>query len=260
MKKEELEKLKKHIETIEVIFALSDDIHQHTRRLGLICHEFINADKQYLNSLKDAQNIGQVITDITASCPDEIKPNVLKVLESIRKSGGADSETKLPLQELLVRTWSLRNVYGNGVDLILSNLNHNISANGGCLPGIAARLVQPYTAFLFRALNNKYGSDIKCSLQTRDEDGGRASASMQSNNDLSTGSASASSIGADDEDKALQAAIDRSLQPSALLFTVYDENEALQAAIDLSLQQSSAEEICDDEDEALAYALHLSLN
>jgi hypothetical protein len=58
----------------------------------------------------------------------------------------------MPLQELFVRSYHLlQNLDGvaNKMDLLIDNLAHNHEAEGGCLAGIAGRLIQVYTNGLF---------------------------------------------------------------------------------------------------------------
>jgi hypothetical protein len=76
------------------------------------------------------------------------------ILHNIRiRQGRQDYETGLDVMTLLVKTWELAKQFksAHACELVIDNLRHNILANGGCYPGIAARLVQPYTVLLQEA-------------------------------------------------------------------------------------------------------------
>ncbi|MBP9764099.1 MAG: hypothetical protein KBD03_02145, partial [Gammaproteobacteria bacterium] len=51
---------------------------------------------------------------------------------------------------------NMPNNYSNSFDIFIQNLDHNIATGGGCVPGIAARLIQPYTHFVLKMLTHAY--------------------------------------------------------------------------------------------------------
>jgi hypothetical protein len=156
--KQDMEILKTRIETLSGLFAQEVDIHTHTRQIGPHYQHFNVIDQKY-NLSSRTQPLEVVIKEILARCPEACKKNITTVLNTIRATTRADNETQANLQELLIRTWSLVNTpnnYSNAFDILIQNLDHNIATGGGCVPGIAARLIQPYTHFVLNMLSNTY--------------------------------------------------------------------------------------------------------
>jgi hypothetical protein len=271
MKKEQLDQLHAMLKEMETIFGRDEDIHRHTRRLGEICRQFIEFDNQYVRSLEKVKDINSVTQEILARCPANLKANVEIALNSITNSQEADIETGLLLHELLRRTWALKSSYANGEDLIFDNLNHNKTAGGGCIPGITARLIQPYTAFLYRSIethSQAYNAE-QSSLNKKagyfedDEQLGQAlSASMYFSSPKIAGNHFE-----EDEDTLLAKALSLSLSNNSqkagtrgqqpLLFSKSEDDE-LKLAIKLSAKE--AQKTQEDADEEYAIKLHLSLN
>lgn len=154
--KQEIEHLKTSIDILTGIYAEEVDIHTHTRQIGPYYQQFCAVDRRY-NLSSNTQPLENVIRDILRRCPASHLANVTRVLNTIRVTVGSDHETHVNLQELLMRTWSLVNKpnnHSNAFELFIQNLDHNIITGGGCVPGIAARLIQPYTHFVFKMLSN----------------------------------------------------------------------------------------------------------
>lgn len=152
--KQDIETLKARINTLSDLFAQEVDIHTHTRQIGPH-YQYFNAIDQKYNLSSNTQKLEEVIKQILARCPAKYKQNITTVLNTIRATTRPDNETQANLQELLIRTWSLVNMpnnYSNSFDIFIQNLDHNIATGGGCVPGIAARLIQPYTHFVLRML------------------------------------------------------------------------------------------------------------
>lgn len=148
--KQDIEALKARIDTLSALFAQEVDIHTHTRQIGPH-YQYFNAIDQRYNLSRSTQPLQAVISEILAKCPQDKKKNITTVLNTIQRTRGCDGETHANLQELLIRTWSLVNMpnnYSNAFALFIDNLDHNILTGGGCVPGIAARLIQPYTHFV----------------------------------------------------------------------------------------------------------------
>lgn len=161
--KQDIEKLQNDIEILSALFAQEVDIHTHTRQIGPYYQSFNVIDQKYKLS-SNRQSLEDVIKEILARCPSGYKKNISTVLDTIRATTRADDETHANLQELLIRTWSLVNMpnnYDNAFDILIKNLDHNIITGGGCVPGIAARLIQPYTHFVLRMLQ------VTCSQQVQ---------------------------------------------------------------------------------------------
>lgn len=156
--KQDIEALKAHIDTLSGLFAQEVDIHTHTRQIGPH-YQYFNATDQRYNLSSNTQKLEEVIRQILARCPAKYKQNITTVLNTIRATTRPDNETQANLQELLIRTWSLVNMpnnYSNSFDIFIQNLDHNIATGGGCVPGIAARLIQPYTHFVLKMLTHAY--------------------------------------------------------------------------------------------------------
>ena len=155
--KKDIETLKARIDSFQTVFAEAVDIHQRTRIIGDYYKSFTMIDAQYKLS-NTTQSLESVIQQILSRCPDALKKNITTVLNTIRNTPGVDNETQANLQTLLIKTWSLVNMpknHSNAFDLLIQNLDHNIATGGGCVPGIAARLIQPYTHFVLKMLENK---------------------------------------------------------------------------------------------------------
>ena len=151
-------KLIEELQTLNTVLAeLFDkdvDIHTHTRIIGQHYRKFYQAEQTYHLSSNN-QTVDTVIQEILEKCPDSQKANVNRVLNTIKATAAPDAETGVNLPELLIRTWSFvkkSHIYTNCVELIINNLDHNIITGGGCFPGIAARLIQPYTSFVLYML------------------------------------------------------------------------------------------------------------
>ncbi len=156
--KQDIEALKARIDTLSGLFAQEVDIHTHTRQIGPH-YQYFNATDQRYNLSSNTQKLEEVIKQILARCPAKYKQNITTVLNTIRATTRPDNETQANLQELLIRTWSLVNMpnnYSNSFDIFIQNLDHNIATGGGCVPGIAARLIQPYTHFVLKMLTHAY--------------------------------------------------------------------------------------------------------
>jgi hypothetical protein len=157
---------------LQEIFAQPTDIHQYTRELGKICRDsFLAIDEEsnfpqpsvllerfntFRSELLGLTAVGQVQT-------------VRLALQSIEARGatGVETETGINMMSLFVRTWDL----ARGVECqaeyqqaVINVLAHNKKAGGGCDAGIAARLIQPYTAFFYTEMQRRLGQKTKISF------------------------------------------------------------------------------------------------
>jgi hypothetical protein len=156
--KQQIETLKTSLDILTQMFETEIDIHTYTRQIGAVYPQFYAADRTH-NLSTNTQKLEEVIQAILQRCPATQKNSVTTVLNTIRATTGADNETCANLQELLIRTWSLvnnSNNYKNAFQVLMDNLDHNIATGGGCVPGIAARLIQPYIHFVLHMLRQAY--------------------------------------------------------------------------------------------------------
>lgn len=142
------------------MFASNADIHTFTRPIGVITRNFfLPFDQRYQVTTATHADFEKTVQEIIAltKVGDE-RNKVTIVLNSIRTMRGKlDAETGLDVMNLLVKTWELAKKipFANAQSLVIDNLRHNKDTGGGCYPGIAARLVQPYTIFLKEAVRHQ---------------------------------------------------------------------------------------------------------
>lgn len=146
---------------MNAIYAVPEDIHKYTAYLGAQCKQiFLRLDDKY--HLAQAGDFETIAREITALSGNDA--SVITVLGSIRAAGSTvDRETGLNIRDLLVRTWGLAShplapqkittdehpgIQINARQVVVENLQHNKKTGGGCLPGISARLTQPYCTFM----------------------------------------------------------------------------------------------------------------
>lgn len=158
------------LEEIAKIFALEVDIHKHTRQIGQHFHNCFNRiDQKY--RLSNFRDFDTVYNEILGYANNDIA--VKRVLDSIKRSAGAiEAETRINVRDLLVRTWDLANtsrIYSNIKDVIIENLKHNIQTQGGCLAGISARLVQPYSYLIHAIISNQYINEFNAGIMVSNE-------------------------------------------------------------------------------------------
>ncbi len=158
------------IESQGEIFARDDDIHTHTRALAQSYAQFYAVDLHYNLSNRD-KSVDTAMLEIQNLTPAETLNAVNQALNTIKNTSQIDAETGLNLQDIFVRTWSLTfklpNI-SNVVGLVIDNLAHNAQAGGGCIPGIIARLIQPYSAFIYESL--KVERNNRQNLSDMDDD------------------------------------------------------------------------------------------
>lgn len=264
MNQEQMQQLENLLEEMQAIFMQEANVHDYTNRLGDICRIFIEFDDMHIHSLARSPSIDVLAQEVISICPEHLKENVRTTLTSICNAQAVDDETKLPLQALLRRTWALRNIYANGTELVCQNLSHNIETEGGCLPGIAARLVQPYTAFLYNALQQSMHASSYSSAHVNAgyyneqqllEQALRLS--LLENHPNKSGVGTFDDVD-DDENTELAYAISLSLAPppqAPLVFSSANpDNMGQQTAPEQSIQAAAPS------DEELALQLHLQLN
>lgn len=143
-------------EILSEICDREDNIHEHTQIIGQFYQRFYAVDIEN-NFSSNNESLEVIIKEILAECPESKRANVTWVLNKIKATTLADTETGVNVQQLLTRTWSLcttHYLYSNAIAELIKNLDHNILAEGGCVPGIAARLIQPYAAFVLKMLKN----------------------------------------------------------------------------------------------------------
>ena len=133
------------------IFSKDDNIHKYTKSLGKYCTDvFLKIDDTVKLSTFN-KSFDATKNEILQASESSQKATVAVVLNSISTSPQVETETKLNVQRLLVRTWSLANTPGapdNAKGLIVDNLFANYRDGGGCYAGISARLIQPYSELL----------------------------------------------------------------------------------------------------------------
>jgi len=159
---------------LQEIFGQPNDIHRYTRELGQICRDNFLAIDEKNNFTKP----GELLEKFKALRAELFECNVPAakvngvrlILESIEKQGEAhiEPETGINMMSLFVKTWDLaknseyQEQYQQNVINVLA---HNKIAGGGCDAGIAARLIQPYTAFLLYAeMKARLGERIRVSI------------------------------------------------------------------------------------------------
>lgn len=160
----ELLGLDEKLREMEPVFASDANVHDIAGRVGTWAQAFIDADNAHLTGINaggiDFATVKQQILATCNSSPEYQRlylENVTKVLNNIEGHGvGNSPETNLPLQTMLIRAWSLKDLYSNGEGIILQNLHANIADHGGCVPGISVRLAQPYAAFVYAQLKRQY--------------------------------------------------------------------------------------------------------
>ncbi len=160
----EIQGLQTHLTTMAPMFQSQADIHTYTRPLGQLCREgFFPMDEKYqLSFFGDLKaEFNRICPFIEAMTPSGDKAVVSRVLGSISEKGATyiDDETRINMMSLLVKAWHLAEKSGRleNKGLIVDNLRHNIETNGGCYPGIAARLIHPYAMFLNTAMQQASG-------------------------------------------------------------------------------------------------------
>lgn len=133
---------------LESIFSLNVDIHKHTRVIGEVCRSIVDIEQRFF-TIPETATLSKVVQEISEYSGND--PTVLRVLQSIVSQGEkCDHETQLNSGRQLISVWELTKVscYADAQDVVIDNLKHNLQTGGGCLPGISARLVQPYLALL----------------------------------------------------------------------------------------------------------------
>lgn len=168
---------KEKLKQIDDVCALEDDIHledptirkKHTSFLGEQYQFFRSLDAKY--SLSKVLDFATVAREILIASGNDKRVEI--VLGTIRDSRGTpEAETGLNVQELLVRTWFLAQTPlspSNARELVVLNLVHNKDTGGGCLAGISARLVQPFSHFVDWILNRMRERDLALELMRERE-------------------------------------------------------------------------------------------
>lgn len=184
----DLAQMQNALTELQNMFGQAVDIHTHTRRIGQLCRTiFFPVDEHYgltQSTLEDFERTAAEIQDWANTLPGTDK--VRTVLNSVRAfRDKTDHETGLPIMQLLMNTWKLAKMlpHQNAPSLVIENLRHNKETGGGCYPGIAARLVQPYSVFLHEILKDQqYQSvqDTAHSTAAHDDDAELAQAIAQS--------------------------------------------------------------------------------
>lgn len=242
----DIQQAEKTLEEFGAIFKQATNVHLHTKKLGQACTRvFLKLDNQYQLS-KGGQTLAMVEADILKFSGNNA--NVKKVLASIKHpKARKDLETGLNVQDLLIRTWTLAcqaNNDANARELVIDNLIQNIATKGGCLPGIAARLVQPYSHFVLNKLQTRVTEAL---LGTPEQ-------TMQS---IIPAAAAAAASTPRDEEAELALAITESLLISAPS-AIREEKKTFRNTLPVVIvEQDKTEE--DDEEMRLAKALSLSM-
>lgn len=166
---QDIQKARVTLGTLGPIFAKDDDVHKHTRTIGPLAKELMLIDENYKFSAVAQPNFEATAAEILAYSQND--PIVALMLNNIRANGTRlDHETGLNIQEQLIRTWTLAKTvrYAEPKDMVIDNIKHNAKTGGGCLPGISARLVQPYANFVLAALEGLavkgYDDDLELAL------------------------------------------------------------------------------------------------
>ncbi|MFM8453856.1 MAG: hypothetical protein ACKOAD_02575 [Gammaproteobacteria bacterium] len=261
LKQEQIQTLEGISAELAGIYGSDVDIHTHTRTLGDRCRKFIAIDQAHSISGFESANLETVIRDILAICPEDKKGNVTTVLKSIR-DGSPDGETRICTKELLLRTWSMirkPGMYGNAVDVLISNLSHNIEAGGGCMAGIAGRLILPYTAFVLQCLKNTHTQPKAQSENQFEEDLARAMSASEAEANTKYASASAAAFSASESTDSSESALQRALRLSREAYLKNkSEEELLAEALSESELAASAEREKKTKAEAEAEAINAS--
>jgi hypothetical protein len=144
----DMQSVAKTIEEMSIFYMSNSNVHSHTRAIGShLKSVFTPIDQKY--NLSKSQDLKAVYTEILEYAGHDIK--VKSALDSILSTAGSiEAETGAHVADLLVRTWDLakNGHYSNACDVVIDNLSQNILTGGGCLAGIAGRLVQPYSHFI----------------------------------------------------------------------------------------------------------------
>lgn len=138
----------KAIEEMSTFYMSSSNVHSYTRVIGSHLRSvFTPIDQKY--HLSTANDLKATYTEILEYADQNL--NVKSALDSIVASAATiEGETGANAADLLVRTWDLakNSHYSNARDVVIDNLSQNKLTGGGCLAGIAGRLVQPYSHFI----------------------------------------------------------------------------------------------------------------
>jgi hypothetical protein len=217
--------LKPLLNTLAEIYSRDVDIHSVTRQVGSLCKEFIRIEQKYqtqLNILYPAHySFEDMSSKILAGCTAESRSPVTTVLNTIKTMPIAEVETGLNAQYLLQRSLALGDGITNALSILVDNLHHNIATNGGCHAGIAARLSQPYTAFLLEALKSVYDAYAHTVYMAMSEENVVVDFSDVTQEDIlfcfsiqktNAGNVADTAYAEDDEDLALAKALSLSLQ------------------------------------------------
>lgn len=144
----DIQSVTKTIEEMSIFYMSNSNVHSHTRAIGSHLKKvFTPIDQKY--NLSIAQDLKTTYTEILEY--SDHNANVKSALDSILSTAGSiEGETGANVADLLVRTWDLakNSHYSNACNVVIDNLSQNIITGGGCLAGIAGRLVQPYSHFI----------------------------------------------------------------------------------------------------------------
>jgi hypothetical protein len=241
----DLQNAEKTLEEFGGIFKQAANVHLHTRKLGKACKDiFFKLDNQFQLS-KNSLTLAQVEAEILKFSNNH--PVVKRVLASIKlPRAKLDGETGLNIPDLLIKTWHLASDaygYDGARDLVIDNLKHNVATGGGCLPGIAARLVHPYSVLIFNKLQTqRMEAFLGTPAQAAQIDAPAAAATSSARN----------------EEAELALAIKESLLISAPS-AVKEEKKTIRNTLPVAvIEAQTAEE--DNDDMNLAKALSLSLS
>jgi hypothetical protein len=148
---QDIQQLQQIINQMDNIFRLNNDIHQHTAKLGKMSKNFLALDAKHKLTL--AQSFEATINEILGFQHDY--PGLATAINTIKQANGKiEPETQLNVSDLLCKTWDLAK-NSHQEFLVLYNLMLNQQDGGGCLAGISARLIQPYTNLTLAALEDK---------------------------------------------------------------------------------------------------------
>jgi len=158
---------------LQEIFGQPNDIHQYTRELGQICRDNFLAIDEKNNFTKAGELLEKFKVFRSELFECNILPNkvngVRLILDSIENKGEAhiEPETGINMMSLFVKTWDLAKNSGYRKQYqqdVINVLVHNKITGGGCDAGIAARLIQLYTAFLYAEMKAHLGERIRVSI------------------------------------------------------------------------------------------------
>ena len=143
------------IEPIKQIYSSEANVHDLAKKTGNIFKDVFELDRSYSISntaLNFNETYKEIIELVNQSDLDQsIVTNVLKALNVIKSdSRQIEPETGLDVKNLLIRTWSLikHPNMSKQCCVIIDSLAHNHLNGGGCLAGIAVRLVNPYCSIV----------------------------------------------------------------------------------------------------------------